>query len=64
MLQFADDTLFMCEDSYYNVVTIKAILKGYELASGLKINFHKSYLAGINVESNALACFVESFNCN
>jgi len=64
MLQFADDTLFMCEDNYYNVVTIKAILRGYELALGVKINFYKSNLAGINVESSSLACFTKIFNCN
>jgi len=34
VLQFANDTLFLCEDSYYNVFTIKAILRCYELASG------------------------------
>jgi len=42
MLQFADDTLFLCEDSYSNIFTIKAILRVLELASGLKVNFHKS----------------------
>ncbi|XP_068474709.1 secreted RxLR effector protein 78-like [Phaseolus vulgaris] len=36
LLQFADDTLFFCEDSFINVVTLKAILRGFELASGLK----------------------------
>ena len=41
ILQFADDTLFVCEDSFRNVVTLKAILMGFEVASGLKINFHK-----------------------
>jgi len=40
-LQFADDTMFFCEESYTNVVTLKAILRGFELASGLEINFHK-----------------------
>jgi len=32
MLQFVDDTMFMCEDSYNNVFTIKAILRCYEIA--------------------------------
>jgi len=45
MLQFADDTLFMCEDSFSNIFTIKAILRMFEMASGLKVNFHKSKLA-------------------
>jgi len=36
LLQFADDTLFMCEDSFDNIFAIKAILRCYELASSLK----------------------------
>jgi len=52
VLHFVDDTLVMCEDSFTNVFTVKVILRSYELASGLKINFHKSKLVGINVERN------------
>lgn len=48
MLQFAHGNIFLCEDSFCNVVSMKTILR--ELASGLKINFHKSMLAEINVE--------------
>jgi len=64
MLQFADDTLFLCEDSYSNIFTIKVILRCYELASGLKINFHKLKLAGIRVERNSLETYAKSLNCN
>jgi len=64
MLQFADDTLFMCEDSYANIFTIKFILRCYELASGLKINFHKSNLTGIKVERNSLQTYARTLNCN
>ena len=64
ILQFADDTLFLCEDSLNNMVTLKAILRGFELASGLKINFHKSKLAGINVQSSDVACYTKTLNCN
>ena len=56
-LQFADDTLFFCEDSWSNVRIMKTILRGFELASGLKINFHKSMLAGINVQNHDLICY-------
>ena len=64
ILQFADDTIFLCEDSFNNVVTLKAIiLRGFELASGLKINFHKSKLAGINVQSSDVACSTKTLNC-
>jgi len=63
LLQFAGDTLFLCEDSYANVVTLKAILRGFELASGLKINFNKSKLSGINVLSRNIDCYTKTLNC-
>jgi len=62
-LQYADDTLFFCEESWSNVVSMKAILRGFEIASGLKINFHKSRLVGINVENTSLSCYSKILNC-
>jgi len=62
LLQFADDTLFMCEDSFDNIFAIKAILRRFELASGLKVNFHKSKLAGISVDSYAMSIYAKTLN--
>ena len=64
MLQFADDTLFMCEDSFSNVFTIKTILRCFELVSGMKINFHKSKLEGLNVDKFTLETYAKTLNCN
>jgi hypothetical protein len=55
MLQFADDTIIMGDDSWENIWTIKSLLRGFKLVSGLKINFIKSKLYGINVDSRLLA---------
>ena len=63
ILQFANDTFFLCENTFSNVVTLKAILRGFELASSQKINFHKSKLAGVNVPSNAVVCYSKTLNC-
>jgi len=63
VLQFADDTVFFSEDSYTNVMTLKSILRGFELALGLKIYFHKSKLTGITVQSYNLACYTKTLNC-
>jgi len=63
ILQFADDTLFLCEESHSNVVTLKAILRGFEIASGLKVNFHKSKISGVNVGGNAVASYAKMMNC-
>jgi len=54
-LQYADDTLCIGEASIENIWTLKALLRGFEMVSGLKVNFHKSCLMGVNV----LADFLE-----
>jgi len=64
LIQFADDTLFMCEDSFDNIFAIKAILQCFELASSLKVKFHKSKLARISVDSYAMSTYAKTLNCN
>jgi hypothetical protein len=49
-LQFADDTLLLGKKSWANVRALRAILNLFEVVSGLKVNFHKSMLVGVNVE--------------
>ncbi|GKV48452.1 hypothetical protein SLEP1_g55265 [Rubroshorea leprosula] len=49
-LQFADDTLFFGEASEENIQAIKSIMRTFELASGLKINFGKSQIMGVGTE--------------
>ncbi|WJX68278.1 hypothetical protein P8452_52666 [Trifolium repens] len=58
-LQYADDTLCVGEASVENLWVIKAILRRFELASGLKVNFWKSCMMGVNVSNN----FMKE-NCN
>lgn len=50
ILQYADDTLLVGEASWENLWSMKAILRCFELVSGLRVNFHKSRVIGINVE--------------
>lgn len=64
LLQFVDDTVFMCEDLFSNVFTLKAILRCFKLASRLKINFHKSMMAGVNVARSNLEFHAKCLNCN
>lgn len=39
-IQYANDTILVGEVSNSNVRAIKCILRNFELASGLKVNFH------------------------
>jgi hypothetical protein len=54
ILQYADDTLCIGETSVDNLWTLKAIIRGFEMASGLKVNFWKSCLVGVNVSNDFL----------
>ncbi|MCI36368.1 RNA-directed DNA polymerase (Reverse transcriptase), partial [Trifolium medium] len=62
-LQYADDTLCIGEASLQNLWTLKAILCDFEMASGLKINFWKSCLFGVNVSDEFLAMGCTFLNC-
>lgn len=63
MVQFTDDTLFIGETSTQNVVTLKCILRCFELASGLKVNFFKSKLIGVAMEDSCLRGFASVLHC-
>jgi len=54
MLQYVDDIIFFCKDQVHNIVTIKIIMRCFELASELKVNLHKSSLGGIGMDSASL----------
>ncbi|MCH79506.1 LINE-1 reverse transcriptase like [Trifolium medium] len=62
-LQYADDTLCIGEATVENLWSLKAILRGFELASGLKVNFSKSCLIGVNVPSTFMENACSFLNC-
>ncbi|XP_028057321.1 uncharacterized protein LOC114261287 [Camellia sinensis] len=62
-LQFADDTILFCEAEWVEVVTIKPILRCFEILLGLKINYHKSVIANIGVDEMLLQSFSSRLNC-
>jgi hypothetical protein len=62
-LQYADDTLCIGEASVENLWSLKAMLRGFEMASGLKVNFWKSALLGINVSPEFLEAACTFLNC-
>jgi mannosylglycoprotein endo-beta-mannosidase len=50
-LQYADDTLIFLSNDYSSLLHAKRILHWFEIISGLKVNFYKSSLIGINVDN-------------
>lgn len=63
-LQFADDTILFIKDSTESVMGIKAVLKLFEVASGLKINFHKSFVYGTRENAHQLCYWATLLGSN
>jgi len=63
-LQFADDTLLLGTKSWLNVRTMRAVLLLFEDVSGLKVNFNKSMLTGVNISDSWLSEAASVINCH
>ena len=64
ILQYADDTIFFGEATMENVKVIKSVLRCFELASGLKINFAKSRFGAIWKSEQWCKEVAEFLNCS
>ncbi|GAU36546.1 hypothetical protein TSUD_277520 [Trifolium subterraneum] len=62
-LQFADDTLLMGVKSWANVRALRVGLVLFKLMSGLKVNFNKSLLVGVNIPDSRLYEAASSLGC-
>ncbi|GKU91337.1 hypothetical protein SLEP1_g5224 [Rubroshorea leprosula] len=63
-LQFADDTILFEEATEENMKALKGIMRTFELVSGLKINYNKSQLIGVNVKEEEVSKMSHFLNCN
>jgi hypothetical protein len=60
-LQFSDDTILVGVPTFENLWCLKAVLRSFEMVSGMKINFYKSKLVGKNVDADFMtmaSCFL------
>lgn len=62
-LQYADDVVFLCSQEKENRIALKRILKLIELMSGLKVNFGKCKLIGVNVMEEQITEAAEFLGC-
>ncbi|GKB62219.1 RNA-directed DNA polymerase, eukaryota [Tanacetum coccineum] len=63
-LFYADDAIFMGEWSEPNMGNIIKILRCFFLASGLKINIHKSQIMGVGVHRNLVSQAATIIGCS
>jgi len=64
MLQYVNDTLFLCKANIKSVFNIKIILNCFELAFGLEVNFLKSRFGRVGVDQIVILHFVTILNCD
>lgn len=64
MLQFAGDTIFLYDGKERSIWCLKAILRCFEMVSGLKVNFAKSNVIRINIEERILRGVSHFLTCN
>ena len=57
LLQFADDTLILCDSNIQNICVVKAMLKCFEIYFGLRINFFKRKIGVLGMDRNMLEMF-------
>lgn len=62
-LQFADDTLLFCEASSEELFGERAVLRCFELVSGLRINIGKSNIIGLGIETEELDRLARELGC-
>ena len=62
-LQFADDALLLGTRCWANVRAMRAVLVLFEAMSGLKVNFNKSMLVGVNVSDSWLTEAASVLRC-
>ncbi|GKC62466.1 hypothetical protein Tco_1095064 [Tanacetum coccineum] len=63
-LFFADDAIFVGKWDSLNIRTIVNVLKCFHLASGLKINVHKSKLMGIGTRPEEVGAAAITMGCS
>lgn len=63
-LQYVDDALWVGTLMVENLWTLKALLQGFEKASGLKVNFVKSCLIGVNVQTEFMEMACNFLHCS
>lgn len=61
--QYEEDTIILANDTIDNIWTIKTILRGFELTSGLCVKFSKSSLTGENYDQAFINLSCEFLHC-
>ena len=62
-MQYADDSLIFLPNDFPSLLHAKRILRWFEIISGLKVNFYKCSLIGINLDNDYTSSLAKSVFC-
>jgi retron-type reverse transcriptase len=60
IIQYADDTLVVMQADARQLLCLKSILHSFAMSTGLKVNYHKSSMIPINMDSVRFAHFAST----
>jgi hypothetical protein len=63
VIQYADDTLVLMPANARQLICLKALLNSFAPATGLKVNYAKSFLVPNNIEEDRVQIFTNTMNC-
>lgn len=63
VIQYDDDTLLFMQADARQLFCLKALLQSFADSTGLRVNYHKSCLVPINVESDKVTHLARLFGC-
>ena len=63
MIQYADDTLIILPADKDQLIALKDMLKVFSVSTGLDVNYHKSFIIPINVDTAVMTELAAAFGC-
>ena len=63
VIQYADDTLIILPAVKDHLIALKDMLRVFSVSTGLDVNYHKSFIIPINVDTAILTELASAFGC-
>jgi hypothetical protein len=64
VIQYADDTLIIMEGCSSQLLFLKTLLGNFSSSTGLRVNFAKSLMIPINIDSDRMNALAQAFGCS
>ena len=63
VIQYANDTLIILPADKDQLIALKDMLKVFSVSTGLDVNYHKSFIIPINVDTAVMTELASAFGC-